>query len=566
MTSTLPRLDGPADAELISAVRGGDIDAYGELFARHADAARRLARQLVSSGDADDLVSDAFAKVLGVLQRGGGPDVAFRAYLLTSVRSLHVDRIRANSRLTTTDDLTPFDPGVPFQDTAVEGFENEAAARAFASLPERWQLVLWHLEVEGQKPADIAPLLGMSANSVSALAYRAREGLRQAFLNQHAQELEEDGCRWTHQHLGAYIRNGISRRDAGKVEEHLDDCRKCMAIYLELSEVNSNLSGILAPLLLGSAATAYVAAAGGAIAKGGLVLLIDRAKDFVATNAAGTAVAGVAVTAVIAGTAFLAINHNDDQQITSADQQPGAPTVQVSPGDSGDRGDGATNPRNGGASPGPSQIAPSSSPDAFVPPSSDSTPSESPADEPSGSTDEPSGSDEPSPSESESPTPSNTEEPSPSNTESPSPSNTTSPSPSDGDVVIDGSVFAEAAPQGATRFSITTRVLGYAQGSTGTLEVSASRLAFLTDVGGPGGPASRCTVTSPSEAVCPLSGLDPEFFYWIAEPDGTGTASITFTVQPTGTTVDTDDTNDTTTVVLNPRGDRIAPRGVTRRA
>ena len=82
--------------------------------------------------------------------------------------------------------------------------------------------MLWHTEVEGQKPADIAPLLGMSANSVSALAYRAREGLRQAYLVEHAGELDEDTCRWTHQHLGAYIRNGTSRRDAAKVEEHLD--------------------------------------------------------------------------------------------------------------------------------------------------------------------------------------------------------------------------------------------------------------------------------------------------------------------------------------------------------
>ena len=124
------------------------MSAYGELFERHVQAARRLARQLVSHGDVDDLVSDAFAKVLAVLQRGGGPDLAFRAYLLTAVRRLHVDKIRATSRLTTTDDMEAFDPGVPFRDTAVEGFENAAAAKAFASLPERWQLVLWHTEVE----------------------------------------------------------------------------------------------------------------------------------------------------------------------------------------------------------------------------------------------------------------------------------------------------------------------------------------------------------------------------------------------------------------------------------
>src|SRR4029077_15160669 len=75
-------VDGPGNAELISAVRGGDVDAYGELSARHVDAARRLARQLAGPADADDLVSDAFTKVLTVLQRGGGPDLAFRAYLL----------------------------------------------------------------------------------------------------------------------------------------------------------------------------------------------------------------------------------------------------------------------------------------------------------------------------------------------------------------------------------------------------------------------------------------------------------------------------------------------------
>ncbi|MGN6132796.1 MAG: RNA polymerase sigma factor, partial [Nocardioidaceae bacterium] len=166
MTELLNDIETPSDAELISRVRGGDVAAYGDLFSRHVTAANRLARQLVRGPDADDLVAEAFAKVLSVLQGGGGPDVAFRAYLLTAVRRRHVDRVRAQSRLHTTDDLTPFDPGVPFRDTAVEGFESAAAGRAFASLPERWQLVLWHTEVEQQKPAEIATLLGITPNSV----------------------------------------------------------------------------------------------------------------------------------------------------------------------------------------------------------------------------------------------------------------------------------------------------------------------------------------------------------------------------------------------------------------
>ena len=137
MTVTTVVLDDRDDATLIAAVRGGDTDAYGVLFERHVDAARRLARSLARDGDADDLVSEAFAKVLPVLVRGDGPEVAFRPYLLTAVRRLDVDRHRALARSRPTDDESVLDAGEPFSDTAVAGFESAAAARAFASLPER---------------------------------------------------------------------------------------------------------------------------------------------------------------------------------------------------------------------------------------------------------------------------------------------------------------------------------------------------------------------------------------------------------------------------------------------
>lgn len=304
--SAAPEIEGPGDAELISAVRAGDLEAYGTLFARHAEAARRLARQLVSAGDVDDLVSESFSKVLGVLQRGGGPDLAFRAYLLTSMRRLHVDKLRSGARLTTTDDLTPYDPGVPFEDTVVSGFESATAAKAFASLPERWQQVLWHTEVEGQKPADIAVMLGMSANSVSALAYRAREGLRQAFVTMHANDAAEDVCATVRADLGAYIRGGTSRRTSIKIEEHLSDCRECTAIYLELTEVNSHLGAILAPALLGTAGAGYLAAAHGVAAKGVLLgvghWLWNTPAGKATTVTGGVAAAGVAVAVAVAAT------------------------------------------------------------------------------------------------------------------------------------------------------------------------------------------------------------------------------------------------------------------------
>lgn len=314
MSETVVEQLDQSDAELITAVRAGDNGAYGALFERHRSAALRLARQLLPGAEAEDLVSEAFTKVFVQLQDGKGPDLAFRAYLLTAIRRLHVDRIRANQRVRTTDDEAELDRHVEFFDLASINFERGTAADAFTSLPERWQLVLWHLDVEGQKPADVAPLLGMSANSVSALAYRAREGLRQAYLQHHLADTATGDCRWTTERLGAHVRKGLSAREAGKVEEHLDGCRRCMGIYLELAEVNSNLSGILAPAILGTAAAGYLtggAAAGAATATGaalglkGLVakLLIEPVKGLVAGQpaaAAAVAVAAVAATAVVA--------------------------------------------------------------------------------------------------------------------------------------------------------------------------------------------------------------------------------------------------------------------------
>jgi RNA polymerase sigma factor (sigma-70 family) len=285
----------PDDGVLIAAVRSGDTDAYGELFARHADAARRLARAMTDPVAADDLVSEAFAKVLVVLQRGAGPDLAFRPYLLTAVRRLHVDSLRATGRVRPTEDQDLPDLAAPIEDTAVAGFERSAAARALASLPERWQAVLWHTEVEGQKPAEIAPLLGMSPNAVAALAYRAREALRQAFLTMHVEDAGEEACATARANLGAYVRGALAHREATKLAAHLESCRPCAAIYLELVEVNGELRSLLAPVVLGSAAAAYLGSASGFSFSGLTGVLAGMVKPMAGVAAAGVAAAGLVV-------------------------------------------------------------------------------------------------------------------------------------------------------------------------------------------------------------------------------------------------------------------------------
>jgi hypothetical protein len=223
--------------------------------------------------------------------------------------------------------------------------------------------VLWHLEVEGQKPADIAPLLGMSANSVSALAYRAREGLRQAFVSMHANDVADETCAWVRANLGAYVRKGASKRDAAKIDTHLQECRECSGIYLELVEVNSNLGAVLAPAILGAAGAGYLAATHAGIgAKAGLLFLLGRARDWAVANPLG-AVASGAAAAVTAGAVAtgvtVGVHHHGHHPKPIAD-----PVVATSP------------------SPTPSVSLPPS-PSPRTSPSAGSSPSSAPSIEPS---------------------------------------------------------------------------------------------------------------------------------------------------------------------------------------
>lgn len=294
--ATVPAdVEGPSDAELIEAVRKGTVSAYGALYERHVASAYNLARQLSRSpAEADDLVSEAFAKVLDTLRGGRGPDSAFRAYLLTALRHTAYDKTRREKKLELSDDVSTVS-GVSmeavsqeFDDTAVKGLERSLAAQAFARLPERWQAVLWHTEIEGQSPAEVAPILGLTANGVSALAYRAREGLRQAYLQVHLAETTDRHCRAAAERLGAWTRGGLAKREKAQVEAHLDTCDRCRALAAELADVNGAMRGYVAPLVLGVAAAGYIAATG--VIKVATVTTAATASG--AAGAAGAAAAG----------------------------------------------------------------------------------------------------------------------------------------------------------------------------------------------------------------------------------------------------------------------------------
>ncbi|GAA3272085.1 sigma-70 family RNA polymerase sigma factor [Paenarthrobacter aurescens] len=254
-----------SDAQLVMLVRGGSQSAFETLFARHRSSARTVAAaQLDNFADVEDVVADAFTSVYQALAAGKGPDSFFRAYLLTTVRRVAHRMNRDATRISPTSESYILDSVHAHDDPAIAKFESSAVAQAFRSLPERWQEVLWYVDIEGMKPAAAAPLLGLSPNGVSALAIRARERLRQAYLQNHITSSAGEACEEYSTQLGAYSREGLSRRKQALVQEHLEGCPKCTALLLDLNDVQTAMRAWIFPLVAGAAFSSVFPALAGA--------------------------------------------------------------------------------------------------------------------------------------------------------------------------------------------------------------------------------------------------------------------------------------------------------------
>ncbi|GAA4576013.1 hypothetical protein GCM10023193_75980 [Planotetraspora kaengkrachanensis] len=302
--------------ELLEAVRGGNAPAYGTLYQRHAVAARALACQLIQDDEeVEDVLVETFAGILDLVRSGEGPVFAFRPHLLMAVRRFVAIGVV---------DLT--DPDAVYVDPELTGLERTVLARAFFSLPERWRMVLWHADVEGARPGDIAPLLGMSAGGVGALADRAREGLRQAYLQLHREGGPGEECGPILSNIIGYVEGGLHRREAHVVDEHVAECIDCRAVFLELADLSQQLKVIVGQLVAGPHIDGYLAE-------------LKRAGETTSSPALGPAAVlrrvpvsrralatGVAVTVAIAGFVLISEPLSDEGPVPRHPEANGRPS------------------------------------------------------------------------------------------------------------------------------------------------------------------------------------------------------------------------------------------------
>ncbi|MFH9471600.1 sigma-70 family RNA polymerase sigma factor [Streptomyces clavifer] len=276
---------GPSDAQLIQGMRAGDDRAYEELFLRHSGAVRRYARTCCRDAHtADDLTAEVFARTLQAVRGGKGPEEAVRAYLMTAVRHVAAAWTKSAKREHLVDDFAVFAAqatrsselaeadtvGLGADVIAMHEADRSMAMEAFRSLPERWQAVLWHTTVEEETPSEVAPLFGLTPNATAVLAVRAREGLKQAYLQAHvSQALTAGGdCARYADRLGAHARGGLRSRAERGLRKHLDECAKCRIAAGELQRVNSGIPALLPVAVIGWFAAGYAVKAAGIVAGG----------------------------------------------------------------------------------------------------------------------------------------------------------------------------------------------------------------------------------------------------------------------------------------------------------
>ncbi|MFH0518525.1 sigma-70 family RNA polymerase sigma factor [Streptomyces sp. M41] len=233
-----------------TAVERAAGEAFAEMYRRHRGAVLAYARACCRDPHtAEDLTAEAFTQTLRAVQAGAGPNATWRPYLLSVVRHTAAQWMSTSRRVELSQDFHAWAerlpaPGSNVEQVLLESEDRSLVLRAFHGLPERWQLVLWHTEVERESAEAVGTLLGITPSGVSSLAQRAREGLREAYLQAHLARMDNEVCRPFSGLLAAAVRRSGVRRSRA-FERHVAECPSCASALAELTDINDRLGSAL---------------------------------------------------------------------------------------------------------------------------------------------------------------------------------------------------------------------------------------------------------------------------------------------------------------------------------
>ena len=232
----------------------GIDDEYAALYREHNARLVAYARSLTGSAAvAEDLAAEAHFRVWRRISAGHTVDNP-SAYLTTTVRNLAAGLGRAQREIARDAAELPEDP--ERAETLAADPERRAShvdliSRLLKELPERWAKALWYAEVEDLPMEAVGERIGASAGTTAVVLTRARERLRQAFLQSQPGRPANEECEQYWKQMPTIVRSTASARRSKHVLDHCDGCEDCRGRLLALTEENTRLPLLLGPALLG---------------------------------------------------------------------------------------------------------------------------------------------------------------------------------------------------------------------------------------------------------------------------------------------------------------------------
>ncbi len=169
-----------ADPELVARARKGDLDAFGDLVARHQAGLVRYLTHLVSnSSDAEDVAQEALLRAYRALKDFRGQS-AFKTWLYqiaTNAARTQLDK-RRTRREDQTHDVAEMDiaSGDQLERRIVA---HDQLRRALAELPDDWREAVILRDIEGLEYREIAEALAIPIGTVESRIFRGRQRLKQ---------------------------------------------------------------------------------------------------------------------------------------------------------------------------------------------------------------------------------------------------------------------------------------------------------------------------------------------------------------------------------------------------
>ncbi|MBK8033773.1 MAG: sigma-70 family RNA polymerase sigma factor [Anaerolineae bacterium] len=175
----LKRLD---DGELVDLARGGDKEAFGELYERYLEKIYNYVYYRTGNHhDAEDLTARVFTRAMAHIETYTERGVPFQAWLYRIAHNLVANwhRDRGRRKVIPLDEFIASSLGSESPDhQAEDNEEREALLRAIRRLPEERQQLLMLKFVEHLSNAEIGDIMNRTEGAVKSLYHRTLIALR----------------------------------------------------------------------------------------------------------------------------------------------------------------------------------------------------------------------------------------------------------------------------------------------------------------------------------------------------------------------------------------------------